>query len=150
MAADAWLKYNTFPEYFGDGTIDLDDDAFKMQLHTSSYTPTADGDAVRADLSDEHANANGYTTAGFAVAVTWVRSTATVTFDSADGVWTASGGSIVCRYAVVYDDTPAAPLDPLCFYSLLDNAPADVTVTTGNQLTVAINASGCFTVTGMS
>ena len=147
MAADAWVKYNTFPEFMADGTIDLDGDTFNMQLHTSSYTPSVDGDSVLADVDNEVASANGYTTGGYAVAATWTRSTSTVTFDCADGVWTASGGSIVARYAIIVDLTAAS--DPLVCYSLLDNTPADVTVTDGNTLTVGIHASGVFTLTGM-
>jgi hypothetical protein len=67
--------------------------------------------------------------------------TTTVTFDATDpAVWTASGGSIVARFAVLYE----VGGDVLA-YCLLDNSPADVTVTTGNTLTLTINASGVFT-----
>jgi hypothetical protein len=37
---------------------------------------------------------------------------------------------------------------PLLCVSLLDTAPANVTATDGNTFTVAINASGVFTLTG--
>ena len=30
MAADAWKIYNKWKEYLGDGTVDMDADAFKM------------------------------------------------------------------------------------------------------------------------
>ena len=64
----------------------------------------------------------------------------------ADEVFTASGGSIVCRFAVIDDDTVSSPVtDPLVCFSLLDNAPADVTATDTNTLTIAMNASGIFT-----
>ncbi|MEO7836209.1 MAG: hypothetical protein ABIS21_01045 [Acidimicrobiales bacterium] len=67
--------------------------------------------------------------------------TTTVTVDiTTDPVWTASGGSIVARYAVIYEVAGRV----LC-YALLDSTPADVTATTGNTLTVAANASGLFT-----
>ena len=141
--ADAWQFYNTFPEYMADGTIDLDNDTFKMQLHDSSYTFAATH-SVRADLTNELATANGYTAGGATMTVTWTNSSGTVTFDSNDVSWTASGGSIVARRAVIYDDTPSSPLDPLVCSSLLDNAPADVTATNGNTFTVAINSSGIF------
>jgi hypothetical protein len=149
MAADAWLAFNTFRERMADGTLDLDNDTFKMMLVLSTWTPNAETDSDYADISgNEHANANGYITGGVTVAATWTRSTVTVTFDTADGVWTASGGSIVARYAVIYDDTDGTK--SLVCYSLLDNSPADVTATDGNQLTVQINASGVFTLTGMA
>jgi hypothetical protein len=60
--------------------------------------------------------------------------------DPSDAVWTASGGSITARFAVIYESGG----NVLC-YCLLDNAPADVTATDGNTLTVAFNASGIFT-----
>lgn len=149
MAADAWIRYNGFSEYLGDGTIDMDNDTFKMQLHTSTYTPAVTHD-VLTDLTNEVANGNGYTTGGVTLSgVTWTRSTTTVTFDATDAQWTASGGSIVARYAVIYDDTPSGtPTDPLVAYSLLDDTPADVTVADGNTLTIAFHANGILTLTG--
>jgi hypothetical protein len=151
MAADVWKTYNKFKEYLGDGTIDLDNDAFKMGLYLSTSNAATLTLDEKGDLTNEHAAANGYTAGGEALtSVTWVESAGTVTFDCADVVWTASGGSIIARFAVIYDDTTAGapPTDALVCYSLLDNAPADVTVTTGNTLTVQINASGVFTLSG--
>jgi len=150
MAADAWKMYDTARERIADATYDLDNDTFKMALYlsTSDAATLTSGNAEKADLTNEHANANGYTTGGVTVAATWTRSGSTVTFDVADGVWTASTGSIVARFAVIYDDTHAS--DGLLCMSLLDNAPADITATDGNTLTVQINASGVFTLTGMT
>jgi hypothetical protein len=55
----------------------------------------------------------------------------------------------VARYAVIYvDATVNSIVKPLLCVSLLDTAPANVTATNGNTLTVAINASGVFTLTG--
>ena len=147
MAADAWVVHDKTKEYMGDGTIDLDGDSFKMILCLSTSnvaTTSIDGYAA---VTNEHANGNGYTTAGEAVSSpTWTESSGTVTFDCADQVWTASGGSIVARFAAIYDDTVTTPVaDPVICDSLLDNSPADITATTGNTLTVAINASGVFT-----
>jgi hypothetical protein len=151
MAADAWKKYETFPEFMGDNTIDMDGDTFKMALFLSTSNCATVTFDEYGDLTNEHANGNGYTTGGDTLVVTWAHSTGTTTFDSDDGAWTASGGSIVARFAVIYDDTPTGtPADPLVCYSLLDNTPADVTVTDGNTLTVEINASGVFTITGMT
>jgi hypothetical protein len=148
MAADAYKAYNKAKEYAGDGTIDFDGDTFKAQLHSSTYTPALTH-SVRADLTNELATANGYTAGGVTLtSVTWTESAGTVTFDSANYAWTAAGGSITARYTVVYDDTPAAPLDPLIAYCLMDNTPADVTVTDGNTLTVQIHANGYFQVSG--
>ena len=152
MAANAWKKYESFPEYMGDGTIDMDTHTFKVALYlSSSNAATVTTNTVKADLTNEHANGNGYTTGGATLAsVTWTHSTGTTTFDCADPTWTASGGNIVARFAVIYDDTPTSPADPLVCYSLLDNTPADVTVPDGSTLTLQINASGILTVTGMT
>ena len=147
MVADAWIFYNTFREYMADGTIDLDGDTFLMGLVTSAYTPDYENHSVLSDITNE---VSGYGYARDTLSCTWVRSTTTVTFDSDDGVYTASGGSIVCRRAFIYDDTPSSPTDPLACLSLLDNTPADVTVTDGNSLTVEIHTSGIFTLTGGS
>lgn len=148
MTADAWDFYNVFTEYIADGTCDLDNDAFKMALFLStSNCATLTLDAY-ASFTNEHANANGYTTGGNAMTnVVWTRTAGSTKFDCDDEVWTASGGSITCRFAMIYDDTVTTPTaDPPVCYSLLDNTPADVTATDGNTLTVAIHASGVFTV----
>ncbi len=145
MAA-SFTFYNSFKEYLGDGTIDTNSHTFKVLLTSSSYTPNASTHTVKADVTNELSTANGYTAGGATLgSVTWNRSGGTVTFDAADTVWTASGGSITARYAVIYDDTPSSPADPLVGYILLDTTPADVTVTTGNTLTLQWNASGIFT-----
>lgn len=146
MAADAWLIYHSAKEWIGDGTIDLDGDTFIMGLSTSSYTPSLSTHTDITDVTGSEVSGNGY--ARDTLAVTWVESGGTVTFDSDDGAFTASGGSITARYAWIFDDTVTTPTaDPLICYSLLDNSPADVSVTDGNTLTVEINASGVFTLT---
>ena len=147
MAADAWVVHDKAKEYMGDGTIDLDADSFKMALALSTSNIATTSINAYATVTNEHANGNGYTTGGEAVvSPTWVESSGTVTFDCADQVWTASGGSITARFAFIYDDTVTTPVaDPVLCHSLLDNTPADVTATTGNTLTIAINASGVFT-----
>jgi len=146
MAADAWVLHDNAKEYIGDGTIDLDNDAFKVALFLStSNVATTSVDAFGA-ATNEHANAFGYTTGGVALsAVTWVNSAGTVTFDSADPAWTAAGGSIIARYAVLYDDTVAAPVaKPIIAHCLMDNAPADITVTDTNVLTLQLPVGGYF------
>ena len=148
MAASITI-YESFREYLGDGTFDLNTNTFVVTLHTSSYTPSASTHTVSADLTNELSTANGYTSGGATLgSVVWTRTGATVKFDAADTVWTASGGSIVARYAVIRKDgTANAIVSPLIAYILLDTTPADVTATAGNPLTLAWNASGIFTLT---
>jgi len=139
MAAGAWTFTNTGRTSLLNGTFDVDSDTYKMALFLSTSNLAA-STTTYAGLTNEHANANGYTTGGIAVALT-LAGTTTVTVDiTTDPVWTASGGSIVARFAVIYE----VGGNVLC-YCLLDNAPADVTATTGNTLTVAAHASGVFT-----
>lgn len=149
MAASAWRMYSSAKAHVFNGVIDIDTHTFKIQLHSSGYSPNLNTHAVRADLTNELATANGYTATGATLgSITSAASSGTYTFDSADAQWTASGGSITARYAVIYDDTPSSPLDPLLCYTLLDTAPADVTATAGNTFTVQMNAAGILTATG--
>src|SRR5262247_229068 len=139
MAAGAWTFTNASRTDLINGTYDLDTDSFKMALFLSTSNLGA-STTTYAGVTNEHANANGYTTGGIAVTLT-LAGTTTVTVDiSTDPVWTASGGSITARFAVIYEVSGRV----LC-YCLLDSTPADVTVTNGNTLTVAANASGVFT-----
>jgi hypothetical protein len=115
-----------------------------VTLHTSTFVPDAEADVVYADVSNELSTANGYTNGGQALAsVTWTQSTTVAILDAADVVWTASGGSITARYAVVrLVGTFNSQVDPLMCYILLDTTPADVTATDGNTLTLQWSANG--------
>lgn len=137
-AAGAWTFPDSARTDLLNGTFDLDSDTWKMALFLSTSNIGA-ASTTYAGLTNEHANANGYTTGGTAITLS-LSGTTTVTADSTDATWTASGGSIVARFAVIYEVGGRV----LC-YCLLDSAPADVTITTGNQLTVQINVSGVFT-----
>jgi hypothetical protein len=140
MAAGAWTFTNGGRTKLLDGTFDLDTDTFLMALFLSTSNIGA-ASTTYAGLTNEHANANGYTTGGISMGALTLAGTTTVTVDDpADCVWTASGGSIIARFAVIYESGG----NVLC-YCLLDSAPADVTATAGNTLTVALHASGIFT-----
>lgn len=138
MAAGTWTLTNAGRTSLLDGTFDLDSDTFKMALFLSTSNLGASS-TTYAGVTNEHANGNGYTTGGESVTLS-LSGTTTVTVDSTDVVWTASGGSITARFAAIYE----VGGNILC-YCLLDSSPADVTATDGNTLTVAINASGVFT-----
>lgn len=136
-AAGPWTFTNTALTKLQTGTFDIDSDTWKMALFLSTSNLGV-GSTTYAGVTNEHANANGYTTGGVAITLS-ISGTTTTTTDSTDATWTASGGSIVARFAAIYE----VGGDVLCF-CLLDATPADVTVTTGNQLTVAIHASGIY------
>jgi hypothetical protein len=138
MAAGAWTFTSAGRTSLLNGTFDIDTDSYKMALFLSTSNIGA-ASTTYAGLTNEHAPANGYSTGGIALTMS-LSGTTTVTVDCNDPVWTASGGSIVARFAVIYE----VGGNVLC-YCLLDSTPADVTATTGNTLTVQINASGIFT-----
>jgi hypothetical protein len=153
-AADKWLVYNTYKEYIS-GTIQHDGaapDALKMALFlsTSNALTLDSGIDAFADLTNEHAAGSGYTAGGETMTgVTWGDTAGTTTLDSEDVAWTASGGSIVARFAVIYANvTRNGVIGPLICVSLLDNTPLDVTATDGNILSITINASGILTLSG--
>lgn len=153
MAAGKFKLYDLAKKYIGDGTHDLDDTTnwkAAIFLSTSNANTLSVGTAVYGDLTNEHANANGYLTGGVALTgVTWTNSGGTITFDCADPTWTASGGSIVGRFLVIYRNaTVNGIVKPLLCVCLMDTTPADVTTTTGNTLTIIMPAGGLFTASG--
>jgi len=153
MASGKWKVYELAKKYVGDFTHDLDDTTnWKMALFlsTSNCNTLSVGTAVYGDLTNEHANANGYTTGGVALTgIVWTRTGGTLMFDCNDASWSASGGSIIARFAVIYRNaTVNTIVKPLLCVCLLDTTPADVTATTGNTFPVTINTAGVFTITG--
>lgn len=140
MAAGAWTFTNGARTDLLNGAHDLDTSTYLIALFLSTSNLGA-ASTTYAGVTNEHANANGYTTGGISYGVLTLAGTTTVTVDDPlDAVWTASGGSITARLAAIYKSAG----NILC-YCLLDSTPADVTATTGNTLTVALHASGIFT-----
>ena len=153
MAAGKWKVYESAKLAILNKEIDFDTDSFKINL----YLSTSNADTLAAatvttaltSITNQVATNFGYTQNTKAVTLTVANVTGTVTIDeTTNPVWTASGGSIVARFAVIYDDTHATDC-PICV-CLLDTTPADVTATTGNTLTITMNASGLFTLSGAS
>lgn len=153
MAAGKWKFYEQAKVRMGNLTaVDFTSTSnWNMALFTSaSNANTLSGNSVYGDLTSEVANANGYLTGGVNITgESWTNASGTITFTMSNGIWTASGGSITARFAVIYKNaTVNSVVKPLLCVCLLDTTPADVTATTGNTLTIAINASGVFTLSG--
>lgn len=149
MAASKWIVFDAFKRDLAGGVHDLDTDTLKVMLVTSTEALGNGTDSVKADIANELATGSGYTAGGVTVAGSITMSSATTTIDTADASWTASGGSITAHYAVLYNDTPTAPADPLIAFCYLDynaGTPQDVTVTDGNTLTVTV--ANVFTLSG--
>src|SRR5882762_3868018 len=148
-----WKTYDLMKYRIGNLTIDLTDTTnwkCALFLSTSNANTLSVGTGVYGDLTNEHANANGYTTGGVALTgETWTRSGDTVTFDANDASWTASGGSIVARFAVIYANaTLNGIVKPLLCVCLLDTTPADETATTGNTFPITLDAAGIIAISG--
>jgi|TARA_Y100000310_G_scaffold247216_1_gene252773 putative effector of murein hydrolase len=139
MAAGTWTFTNGGRTKLLNGTFDIDTDTFKMALLQSTSNIGA-ASTTYAGLTNEVANGNGYTTGGQSITLT-LSGTTTVTVDiDTDPMWTASGGSIVAMYAVIYE----VGGNVLC-YSLLDTTPANIEASDGYQMTITTHASGVFT-----
>ena len=152
MAADAWVVYPKAKENFATGALgDLNADTIKCILcESTSNAASAVGTLeAYATITNEVTAANGYATGGVTLSGSVSETGGTVTFDlTSDPQWTATGGSIVARFAVLYNDTPTTPVaDPLIAYCLLDNTAGgtDVTQADGGTLTITIHSSGVFT-----
>lgn len=137
MAAGTFTLYDHVAEGLGNKEFNFDTDVFKLTLHTSLYVPNG-AHAVAADLTNEVAAGNGYATGGITLTgQTWAQAAGVAKFDTDDAIWTAAGGPITARYAVLRDTT----IDHLVGYLLLDTTPANVVATDGNTLTVGPHAA---------
>lgn len=140
MAAGSWTFTNSTRTKLLNNQFDVDSDTFKCALFTSASNLAATS-TTYAGLTSEVASANGYVTGGITVSPLTLSGTTTVTVKfGTNPTWTASGGSITARYAVVYESGG----DVLC-YCLLDSTPANVVVTAGNSLTVDATTTALFT-----
>lgn len=133
-------KYNIFVEdlvnkvhdLFGTVAADL------LKIALSNTAPNAATHAVRADITELGAG-NGYTAGGEDTQNDGSRATGTFTMSGTKVVWTAAGGTIgPFRYVILYNDTPAAPLDPLIGW--WDHG-SSITLQIGETFTVKFNNS---------
>lgn len=124
-------KYNAFVEHIAEKVHNLESDTLKVML--TNVAPTATN-TLRADLT-EIAAGNGYTAGGGqAVQSSSAQTGGTYKLVLADVTFTATGGSIgPFRYAVLYNDTPTSPADPLILYW---DYGTSLTLTAGNSYTV--------------
>lgn len=135
--AGAWTFTNTSRTNMLSGNQAIGTDTFKMALFLSTSDIGATENAY-SGVTDEVAAANGYSTGGTSVTL-GLSGTTTVTVSITDASWTASGGTIVFRFMVVYEVSANVTT-----YALGDSAPADVTTQNGNTLTVS-GANNLFT-----
>lgn len=125
---------------------------FRIGLVSNSYTPNNATDELWAAASAaEIANGNGYTTGGLVPpSIVLSQSAGVVKFTASPTIWTASGTGIPAwrRAVLYYLGTLNSKVNPLVGHFLGDSAPADIPLTTsGNTLTITMNASGILTLT---
>lgn len=133
-----YVKYQVFVENLAEKVHNLGSDTLKIML--TNTAPNVSTHAVRADVT-EISGGNGYTSGGTAVTVTGSsQSAGTYSLtQSADVTFTASGGSIgAFRYAILYNDTPTSPADPLIAYW---DYGSSITLADGETLTVDLGAT---------
>ena len=142
--------YDSFQKYMGDGTIDLDNDTFKVALVSSSYTPSA-SHTTFSDITDELPTAFGYISGGNTLSsISWTQTGNIIVWNAASTAWDAIGGDIVARYAVIYKSgTSNSIVDPLVAYILLDNTHADVTIIDTRSLLLKFDPAGIFDLTNV-
>ena len=104
-------KFQVFVENVAEKVHNLGADTLKVMLTNSAPVAT---NTIFANLTEITA-ANGYTAGGTAASITSsAHTTGTYKLVLGDVVFTASGGTIgPFRYAVLYNDTPTSPADPL-------------------------------------
>jgi len=109
----AFNKFQDFVEQLGKGIHQLHAAGHTLKVYASNAAPDAAADAIKTDLAEITAE-NNYPSGGSDIANDYTESGGTGTLTGVDVVWTASGGSFgPLRYIALYNDTPAAPLDPL-------------------------------------
>ena len=132
----AFVKFETFSEHLAEKVHNLDADVLKVYL--SNTAPNVATHAVKGDLAEITA-ANGYPSGGTDTQNATSRSGGTTSITGVDIVFTASGGSFgPFRYAVLYNDTPTSPADPLIGYWDYGSA---ITVLDTETFTVDFGAS---------
>jgi len=124
-------KFNQFVEDVAKKVHNLNSDTLKVLL--TNVAPVATN-SVKADLTEISAG-NGYSAGGTtATFSSGAQTSGTYKLVLADVTFTASGGSInTFRYAVLYNDTPTSPADPLIGWW---DYGANITITNGNSFTV--------------
>lgn len=132
----AYNKFQSFVEYLAEGVMNLQSDTLKVAL---TNTLPVNTNTVLANITQIGAG-NGYSTGGTAATVSSsAQSSGTYKLVLADVTFTASGGNInTFQYAVLYDDTPTSPADPLIAWF---DYGTTITITSGNSFTVDFDAT---------
>lgn len=138
-----YTKFNQFTEDLNKKVHNMNSDTLKVML--TNVAPVATN-SIKADLT-EITPGNGYSAGGTqAVFSSGAQSSGTFKLILADVTFTGSGGSFgPFRYAVLYNDTPTSPADPLIAWW---DYGTNVTITNGNSFSVDLDqVGGVYTMT---
>ena len=112
----AFVKYEILSENIAKKVHAFHAAGDTLNVMLSNTAPVVGTDQIRSGAS-EIAGGNGYTSGGADTQNDTSRTGGTTSVTGVDIVWTASGGSIATfRYAILFDDTPTSPVDPLIGY----------------------------------
>lgn len=142
---DSTGVYNNFKEQVMEGIFNLASggDTLKIALVTG-YTPDIDAHTVWTDVSTKECAGTGYSAGGATLTsqdVTQDDANDRGKFDAADVTWSSltltTPTSGTPGHAVLYDDTPTTPADPLvCSWVL------GATTTNGGDYTISFSSDG--------
>lgn len=135
-------KFQQFVKDLIDGVHDFDAHTFKVLLTNTAPVNT---NTIKSNLTEISAG-SGYTAGGTATTITTSVASGVAKITGTDVTFTASGGSIgPFRYAVLYNDTPTSPADPLIAWW---DYGSSITLADTEQLVVDFDGTnGIFTLT---
>jgi hypothetical protein len=116
MPTSAFYKFEVNSENLAKGIHQLHAAGHTLKVYLSNATPNQATNAVKADLAEITAQ-YGYPAGGNDIQNDISRAGAVTTVSGIDTTFTAAGGTFgPFRYAVLYNDTPTSPADPLIGY----------------------------------
>lgn len=134
--------YNDFIVLYGNNTINLGSDTFRITLH-NGYTFNADHTQYSEVSATELPTGDGYTQQNKDLtSVTWDRTNGTAKFDAANVSWTSTNPGTIgpATGAIVYSATSINLR--LCFY--IDFGGTE-TATNGQEFQINWNTNGIWT-----
>ena len=138
-----FVKYQQFAEDLANKIHDLFGTNDTLKIALTNTAPNVATHAVLADITQIGAG-NGYTAGGSDTQNDGTETTGTFTLTGVDVVFTAAGGTIgPFRYAVLYNDTPTSPADPLIAYW---DYGSSITLQNGETFTVDFDPSSILTI----
>lgn len=148
MSSGKWQLFNEAKLKVLNGTLDLDSAAVRMRLYKSSSNIATSATAfplstIASITNQVTTNVKGGGTKTLTASVVVGANASTYKFTFANVIWSTSGGDITSvQIAVIY----LSGGQPICWSKL---STAIFTVTSGNTLTIAANATGgAFTISG--